>query len=106
MKKHIFDISSYTNRYFKIFKRIHDFLFLIPGFNAEDIANQKGQHACSHLLIEHNNKQSGSVASTPRMPSISSRTTTPRQENNSDLMFGLPATNMANGKKMIFHKNG
>ncbi|XP_063435563.1 ankyrin repeat domain-containing protein 26-like isoform X12 [Mytilus trossulus] len=66
------------------------------GFNAEDIANQKGQHACSHLLIEHNNKQSGSVASTPRMPSISSRTTTPRQENNSDLMFGLPATNMAN----------
>ncbi|CAC5372278.1 Ankyrin repeat domain-containing protein 7 [Mytilus coruscus] len=65
------------------------------GFNAEDIANQKGQHACSHLLIEHNNKQSGSVASTPRMPSISSRTTTPRQES-SDLMFGLPATNMAN----------
>ncbi|XP_071153652.1 ankyrin repeat domain-containing protein 36A-like isoform X39 [Mytilus edulis] len=66
------------------------------GFNAEDIANQKGQHACSHLLIEHNNKQSGSVASTPRMPSISSRTTTPRQDNTSDLMFGLPATNMAN----------
>ncbi|XP_052059418.1 ankyrin repeat domain-containing protein 26-like isoform X12 [Mytilus californianus] len=65
------------------------------GFNAEDIANQKGQHACSHLLIEHNNKQSGSVASTPRMPSISSRTNTPRQES-SDLMFGLPATNMAN----------
>lgn len=66
------------------------------GFTAEDIANQKGQYACSHLLQEHHNKQSGSVASTPRMPSISSRTPTPRQEELSP--YGMPAQNTVHGK--------
>jgi hypothetical protein len=60
------------------------------GWTADDFALIKGNHACSLLIANHNNKNRSSASSIPRLGSLPpSLSTTPRDPDSS--VLGAPA---------------